>query len=698
MSQTLYLQALRQHQQGQLHHAETLYQQVLTLHPQHADALHYLGVIYLQTERIPQAIRTIAQALQLQANADYYNHYGLALKANKQWEEAVSAFEQGLKQNPKDQDLQLNLGNLHLEMAQFTPAAHYYRSLAQASPKDPHIKAALVHCLLNIGNQAHQSGDYTHAEICFKEAVQLAPQDASLHYNLGNAQRELGRPKEAMKQFQRALQYAPNDADTHNNLGNVQRELGQLDAAIASYQKAFALNPKLYHAKVHALHQKQHICDWSNLTADIDEIRTWIRTQTDAQISPFAFLSMPGTTAEEQKICADHWVAQRYAERMTQKPLFQPSVPMAKRKINIGYLSADFRLHPLAFLISELLELHDRNHFEISGFSYCPHEESTARARFQKAFDHFYDIRTLTESDAANKIHACGIDILVDLTGFTQSSRSGIVALRPAPIQVNWLGFPGTMGALPAQKLFDCLLTDAFITPPDAALYYAETLTYLPHSYQPNDRQRPVGQTPPRASCGLEENAFVFCCFNQSFKITPDVFTIWMRLLNHIPNSVLWLLDCNPWAKKNLQQEAHKYGISANRLIFAPRIDIAGHLARQTHADLFLDTLPYNAHTTCSDALWMGLPVLTCVGDTFPARVSGSLLLSANLPELITHSLQDYEDKALYLARNPAVLNGIKQKLAENKAHCPLFDTPRFTQDLEAAYQSMWNDYLQHKT
>ncbi|MEO6118066.1 MAG: glycosyltransferase, partial [Methylotenera sp.] len=313
-----------------------------------------------------------------------------------------------------------------------------------------------------------------------------------------------------------------------------------------------------------------------------------------------------------------------------------------------------------------------------------------------------HDVRNLSEIEAAKKINACGIDILVDLTGFTQTSRSGIVALRPAPISVNWLGFPGTMGEASTQPdknqsrrpLFDYILTDHFISPPGSVNRYAEQLAFLPNCYQPNDRKRPIGKMPSRESCQLAEDSFVFCCFNQTFKITSDVFAVWMRLLKAVPNSVLWLLDCNPWAKQNLIREAASQGIPADRLVFAPRVSIADHLARHVHADLFLDTQPYNAHTTCSDALWMGVPVLTCVGETFAARVAGSLLKAADLNQLITYTLQDYENKALYLANNPDAISEMKQKLLVEKMTSKLFDTVQFTNSLEATYQTIWQRYL----
>ncbi len=612
-------------------------------------------------------------------------------------ENQLKHYQQILLRNPKDLGAQIECGNLCVELAKFEEAAGYFRRLVRLLKTNLDVRNALCFALQELGNASHAQGRFVMAEACFKEALEYQPRNAVYLYNLGNALRELGKPREAALCYQKALIITPDDADMHNNLGNVQRELGALDLAIASYQKALLLNPLLFHAKVHLVHQKQHICDWTDLEKHIAEIRHWVKTEPTAQISPFAFLAMPSATAEEQKICASSWVRNRYAaliesDLMLVNNNYYPYDGV--RKIKIGYLSADFRLHPLAFLISELIELHDGNQFEVIAFSYGVNDKTSARARLEKAFDQFYDIRNLSDAEAAKKIKACNIDILVDLTGFTQTSRSGIALLRPAPINVNWLGFAGTMGFAPNGKpLFDYILTDNVISPPDSANDYAEILATLP-CYQPNDRKRPIGKTPLRAACNLPEGAFVYCCFNQTFKITPEVFAIWVRILKATPNSVLWLLDCNIWAKQNLMLEAGKQGIAAERLIFAPRVSITDHLARHIHADLFLDTAPYNAHTTCSDALWMGLPVLTCAGNTFASRVASSLLSAIGLATLITNQWQDYEEKAIHLAQNPQALQAIANTLQENKNKSPLFDTPLFARSLEAAYHQMLQQQL----
>lgn len=699
MSQTLYLNAVQHHRAGHLEQAETLYRQLLTANPRHADALHMLGVVYLQTQRIHEALDYIAKALTIHPNQpEFLNHYALALKTDGQLDAAIKHFQQGILQHPKDLDLQINLANTLLAAEREEEAAGYYRRLLKAAPHHNDIREALGYCLTTLGNQAHHAGQYAQAEACFEEALTFEQRDAAIFYNLANAQRELGKSIQAAENYTKAIQLNPNDADAYNNLGNVQRELGQLDVAIANYQKALKLNPQLYHAKVHLVHQKQHICDWEGLTEAINEIRHWVDHAPHAQISPFAFLAMPGTTATEQKQCADHWVRNRYQHLIQHAEQHPYRYDNPSPKIRIGYMSADFRLHPLAFLVSELLELHDRSQFEVHGFSYGFDDKTEARTRLIQAFDHFHDIRLLSELEAADKINACNIDLLIDLTGFTQTSRSGIVALRPAPISINWLGFPGTMGGLNDKPLFDYLLTDHFITPASSQEDYAETLLALPHSYQPNDRKRPVAEMPSRKACGLPEDTFVFCCFNQSFKITADFFECWLEILRTVPNSVLWLLECNRWAKDNLLKHARQRGIDPTRLIFAPRVSIAEHLARHAHADLILDTLPYNAHTTCSDALWMEVPVLTCVGSTFAGRVAASLLKTAGLDTLITYALSEYQQRAIELATDQRKRNQLKQQLAHQKSQSALFDTEAFCKGLEAIYQSIWSEYTKKPT
>jgi protein O-GlcNAc transferase len=399
--------------------------------------------------------------------------------------------------------------------------------------------------------------------------------------------------------------------------------------------------------------------------------------------APFALLALP-SSAEDQLQCA-----QRYMKDLPAYPPVWLGETYLHDRIRVAYLSADFRNnHPVAYLTAGLFEHHDHSRFEITGISIGPTDDSLLRRRLEGAFEHFVDAKDKTEVDIANLIKNREIDILVDLMGHTLDSRLGVLARRPAPIQVHYLGYAGTTAA----NFIDYILADKIVIPEEHRAFFTEEVVWLPGSYLVNDNRRRVAEKmPTRAECGLPENALVYCSFNNAYKIAPSIFDIWLRLLRATTGSVLWLSELNPTAQANLRREADRCGINPQRLIFAPKVtDNADHLARQRLADLFLDTLPYNAHTTASDALWAGLPVLTCLGETFAGRVAASLLRAIGLPELITTSLDEYEALALKLANDPALLAIIKSKLSQNRETYPLFDTARFTRHIEAAYVAIW--------
>jgi protein O-GlcNAc transferase len=613
---------------------------------------------------------------------------------------ALDYFQQALSQYPNEANLLIACGNLCIKLQQFKQAAIHFRHLL-ALNKSPEVANALCYALQAFGNQSAHEGRDNIAEACFLEALKHQPNHAIYLYNLGNAQRNLGKLDAAVASFKQSIQSNPNDADVYNNLGNVQRELGQIDLAIANYEKAISLNSNMHHSLAHLIHQKQHICDWrgegkDSLDQQIARLREIVRTSPNAAIAPFAFLAMPGTTAEEQKRCANHYVAQHFKQlRVLRDQLAFIHNKQAKPRLKIGYLSADFRLHPLAFLITDLIENHNRSQFEIYAYSYGSDDKTDMRKRLIHAFDYFIDIRAFNDVEAATRINQDQIDILVDLTGYTQSSRTAIAALKPAPIQINWLGFPGTMGEFnPHDPLFDYLLADKTVAENQA--HFSEKLLYLP-CYQPNNK-RVYRKKSVKTDHALPTDSFVFCCFNQTFKITPDIFAIWMRLLKQVPNSVLWLLDCNRWAKANLQKEAETAGIHKSRLIFAARMSSDLHIERQLHADLFLDTLPYNAHTTASDALAVGLPVLTCKGNTFAASVAASLLNQIGLPMLVCETVSAYEEKALYIAQNPDALATIKNALTQHLEHTDLFNPKQFALSLESQYHAIWQEAYKKPT
>ncbi len=453
-----------------------------------------------------------------------------------------------------------------------------------------------------------------------------------------------------------------------------------------SYQAALKLAPGMVAFGASLLTEMQQLCDWSRLDELCEYQRRSALEHPERPVQPFGLLSIPSTPME-QLACAQNFARSLAGSVAADRKRLALGFDRAPHKrLRVGYLSADFHGHATAYLAAEMFELHDRNRFEVIAYSYGPDDGSEIRARLQRGFERFIDVRLHSYADAAAAIHADGVEILVDLKGYTVHARPEILALRPAPVQVNYLGYPGTMGA----DFIDYIVGDRFVTPVSRAGEFSENLVLMPDSYQVNDRRRQIAATPPRQALGLPENSFVFCCFNQPYKILPDVFAVWMRMLEAVPGSVLWLLELDRWVAPNLRREASARGVDPARLVFAPLLPLAEHLGRLSAADLFLDTHPYNAHTSTSDALWTGLPVLTCTGETFASRVAGSLLAAAGVPELITCSLAEYEALGLRLARTPGELAELRRRLSRSRDAAPLFDTPRFVRNLETAYETMW--------
>jgi predicted O-linked N-acetylglucosamine transferase (SPINDLY family) len=439
--------------------------------------------------------------------------------------------------------------------------------------------------------------------------------------------------------------------------------------------------------------ESRDMCEWSGLVELRERFRAQLARGETGKVSPFLLLSLSGISAAEQRRCSELWMQGRQAACAADRAALDFAFDTTPRpKIHVAYLSCDFHEHATSHLLIELFEAHDHDRFETFAYSYGPDDGKGMRPRLEAAFDHFADIEALSNIDAARLIHADRIDILIDLKGFTRDTRTAILLLGPAPVQVNFLGYPGTLGS----NICDYIITDSFLTPLASAKDYSENLAYLPHSYQPHGRKAQIGDAPTRAEAGLPEDSFVFCCFNQAYKITPQIFDIWCRLLLEVPGSVLWLLH-NDKAEGNLKNEALWRGITADRLIFASHLPQIEHLGRLQLADLVLDTLPYNAHTTASDALWAGVPLVTCAGDTFPSRVAGSLLHAIGLGELIADDLDGYFELALELASNRVQFAAIKAKLAKNRLTTPLFDIETYTRDLEGLFETMWQRYCDGK-
>ena len=516
----------------------------------------------------------------------------------------------------------------------------------------------------------------------FDRAIALQPDGAEAHSNRANALRELDRPEEALASSNRAIALKPDYAEALNNRANVLLRLERYEEAIGDLERLLRLAPDFPYAKGMLLHTKMQLCDWRSFDAELAAVLADVRAGKPAS-PPFALLAESGVVGD-QRLCAQAWVREKCPPAPA--PVYKGDKYRHDR-IRVAYVSADFGEHPTSYLLAGLIEQHDRSRFRIVGISLGAGKPSAMRTRMSGVFDEFVDAGRNDDREVASLLRHLEIDIAVDLMGFTHESRPGIFALRPAPVQVNYLGFPATMGA----AYIDYVIADRFVVPGEHAGAYSEKIAWLPDSFQANDSSRRIGDSPrTRAEAGLPEAEFVFCAFSNSYKITPAMFHVWMRLLRQVKRSVLWLLGGSAAVETNLRREAQARGIAADRLIFAARLGYSEYLRRYQLADLFLDTAPFNAGATASDALWAGLPLITFAGEAFAGRMAGSLLHAVGLPQLVTSSLEDYERIALALARDHAASDALKATLAQNRATCALFDTTRFRSHIEAAYQTMW--------
>jgi len=731
--------------QGRLDEAERAYEAVLRLSASNFDALHMLGVIRTQQGRYDEAeklirsalkrdprsaaayvnlgnalqgmgrheeaVRDYRKAISLQSDmAQAHNNLGSALNTLEKYEAAIPSLERAIALNPQNPEAHNNLGNALHKLGRNEEAIPCYHKALAIRPK-------YAQAYYNLGNALLGLGSHAEAIESFDRAIAIDPNFAEPYANRGSALLALNRHEDAIASCRRAVQINPGYAEAYNNLGLALVAFGRYEEAAVNYRKAIAVKPEMAPAYMNlaaaqgklmlldeaqksyeracelapedgglrslAMGLRRRMCDWRNL-GDHEAMLTRIIEGDKETVLPFVPLVFLDDPRLQLKAAQGH--INRI--KLDMLPKIWDGTVYRHEKIRIGYLSADLHEHATAYLMAELFERHDRNRFEITAISFGRDDKSPMRRRLIEGFDRFLDVREMADLDVANRIRELEIDIAVDLKGYTEDARALILARRPAPIQVNYLGYPGTMGA----PFIDYVIADPFVVPADQQEFYTEKLVHLPECYQPNDRNREIAEeTPSRAECGLPEGGFVFACFNNNHKITPEFFGIWMRLLQAVPGSVLWLLQDNPWTADNLRREAQARGVAPDRLVFAPRCKLREHLARHRLADLFVDTLPYNAHTTTSDALWAGLPVLTCAGRSFAARVAGSLLLAIGLPELITHSVAEYEALALKLAGDPALLAGLRERLARNRLTTPLFDCERYARHLEAAYEEMWN-------
>ena len=650
------------------------FEKALALDPENIEALHRSGRLLQRQNRTADALASFDKILALEpARVEAAIERGIVLIELKRYDEALASFDRALKLAPDSVEALSNRASALLRLKRYEEAlANADRALAL----NPDYAAAWH----NRGSALDRLKRHKEALACYDKALALTPENATTWNNRGGAMLSLKLEEAALPYFDTALRLNPGDADSWSNRAHALSTLKRFPEAMADSEKALLIEPDHAGAMRVAVHSRLHACDWSRRAEDKQKITAGLMAGSRV-VEPLDHRGLCDSEAENS-IAARLWVADECPPRT---PLWRGE-RYTHDKIRLAYLSTDFRAHAVAFLIVGVFEHHDKNRFETVAISFSPDDRSETRTRIETAFDRFIDVQNMSDAEVAAMMREMEIDIAVDLNGYTGDARSGILSYRPAPVQVNYLGYPGTMGA----PFMDYIVADRMVIPDEHQIHYSEQVVYLPDAYQANDRKRRIGETPTRAEAGLPERGFVFSSFNNTYKIGPEIFDLWMRLMRDVEGSVLWLLEDNAIAAANLKREAEARGIAAERLVFAPRKKPHDHLARQRLADLFLDTLPYNAHTTASDALWMGLPLVTCPGNIFPARVAASLLKAIGMPELVTASLAEYESLALKLAREPDTLAAIKAKLAANRDSEPMFDTARFARYLESAYATMW--------
>jgi predicted O-linked N-acetylglucosamine transferase (SPINDLY family) len=746
-AQAKFQQGLALHQQGKFAEAEGLYEDVLRQTPVHFDALHLLGVIALQSGKAQRGVELIKKAIAINPKvaaahsnlgralnelkrptealvchnkaialdpkyADAYNSRGNALVDLKRLKEALSNYDRAIALKPDYAMAYYNRGVAFMDLGRAEDALASYDKTIALNPQFAeahnnrgnaliHLKRfeeALVSCDRAIalrpdypeayntrGNAFRYLERKSEALSSYGSAIEIKPDYAEAYTNRGHLLADIKHREEALADYDKAVAFKPDFTEAYARRGNVLAELNRVDEALMSYGRAMEIDPDYDLLHGAWLHTKMRVCEWSDFDNQVALLAKKVERSAKA-VPLFSFLALSDSLTL-QRTAAEAWVAAAFPPDNS-----LPAIAKHPRgsKIRLGYFSADFREHPVAALVAQLFERHDRARFDVIGFAMGPDTNDDMRKRLKRAFDKFIDIHPQSDRDVALLARNLRIDIAIDLTGFTADSRTKIFAMRAAPIQVNYLGYPGTMGA----DYMDYLIGDPTVIPESNRKHFTEKIVYLPNTYQANDLKRRIAdKTFTRAATGLPQQGFVFCCFNNNHKIAPAMFDCWMRILKQVDGSVLWLLEDNATAARNLRQEAERRGVRGERIVFAERAPHAEHLARQRLADLFLDTLPYNAHTTASDALWAGVPVLTCTGDAFAGRVAASLLNAIGLPELITSEAQAYETLAVGYATNSAKLSEIRRKLAANRLTTPLFDTPLFIRHIEAAYATMYDRY-----
>lgn len=661
-------------QRGEFAAALPLLRSAVASDPRHVEAHYALGYCAAALGDFPDALHHYERAIALNpAHVQAHNNQGLILKASGRLKEAFDSFGRALAAAPDFAEALYNHAVVALELGHYAQALSDYDRFLTLASQHPGALTGKAITLLRLKR-------FGEARPVYDALIAGDDTNAEAYCERGLVHRQLKSPAAALADFDAAIARKPDFVRALRSRAELLMFLKRGTEAVADFDKAVRLDPENAALRAQRLYTKISICDWTDFTRDLADLE---RTLAEglATVPASETLDVIASPALQLE-AATRWAAGVARETDHDAPGIKKN---SAEKIRLGYLSGDYRNHAVPFLIAALIEHHDRARFDVIGYAIGEGDDGAMRRRLEKAFDRFLDLEQVPDQDVAQCIAGDGIDILIDLSGYTRFGRPGILALRPAPVQVNYLGYPGTMGA----AFMDYIIADREIIPDDQQQFYTEKVVTLPDCYQPNDDQRAIAATKQsRAACGLPEKAFVFCSFNRPSKIAPAVFAVWMDVLRAVPNSVLWLLEINADAASNLRRAAQAHRVDPARLVFAPFVGSPENLARLRNADLILDTLPYNAHTTLSDALWAGIPAVTCRGKTFAGRVGASLLRAAGLSELITDSLSDYAALALALARDPDRLDALFAKL-ENPARLPLFESVRYTRNIEKAYSRM---------
>ena len=700
---------------GRVSEAYDSYCKALELIPDYAEAFYNCANILKDSNRPEEALLNYDHALKIRPDfAQAYGNRGIVLRDLDRAQEALVSYERAIALDPGYIDAYLNRGVILYELEQFDAARTSYLHALRLNPDSAQGYS-------NLGILCNELKQFDEAINCYKKALLIKEDFAEAHHNYGVTLFELRRFREALEKFDQAILYKNDYLDALVNRGNTLKELGIFDRALETYNTAIAFNPNFvealsnrgslhyelrqYKAASESYEQaykldpdqdyllgykllvKIHCCDWSNQQADIAQLKINI-LKDHRSITPFTLFALSDSSSLHLS-AARIWAQDKHPINHDLGPIVSQA---SKKKIRIAYYSADFHFSPVALLIAGVFEHHNQDDYEFVAFSYGPHSEDAMRKRISAAFTEFYDVKDWSDRQVAEYSRSIGVDIAVDLTGYTKNGRTGIFAYCAAPLQVSFLGYPGTLGV----EYMDYVIADRVTIPVENQQFFSEKIVYLPDVYQPNDSGKTISDRCfSRSELGLPETGFVFCCFNNNYKIQPANFASWMRILAQVPGSVLWLLSDHQDTLDNLKNAALFHGISEDRLVFCQRTAIlSDHLARHRAADLFLDTHPYNAHTTASDALWAGLPVLTCIGQSFVSRVAASLIHAVGLPEIVAQSVEEYEALAIDFALQPSKLEDIKDRLARNRLTMPLFDTGLFTQNIESAFSQMYKRYV----